>query len=495
MKKAIIIARVSTEKQTLDEQLQQTIEYAKRDLNCSENELVICDAQGASAIKLDDKFKENINNVYQAIDKYNIKNVYAYHIDRIGRDEEFLMGFKKRLVATKTNIKIMNPPLTLLNQDGSVNAGIELAFSLFATMAKQEMEIKKDRFKRAKKAMLTKGEFIGGCVPFGYKVENKKIVIHEPDALVVRKAFNMYASGEYSVIKLSKELIELGYKFCDYCTLSRWFKNVEYCGKSLQNHRGRSYTLPPIVSEELFENVSEIKRNANKNKKQERGYTIGSKLIVCPNCGYHYIKQNNIYKCVKNRHIEQNRCSGSHTIDVETMDDLLVKIACECKYKKIGKNGDKEKLRIDKEIEKLHKKIEVIENDILKYDSKKKKVLNAYVNDIINESEYNSMIEKLKVSVNKSFLTIEEYKNKIVNLEQSKQNSEFGSKVEIAMIMSDKNSVPKDYLYELVHRNINKVVIEGADTYHKTITVDTVFGVRTFEYLPHKKPKILLEVK
>lgn len=39
-KKAIIIARVSTEKQTLDEQLQQTIEYAKKDLNCSENELI-----------------------------------------------------------------------------------------------------------------------------------------------------------------------------------------------------------------------------------------------------------------------------------------------------------------------------------------------------------------------------------------------------------------------------------------------------------------------
>ena len=111
--------------------------------------------------------------------------------------------------------------------------------------------------------MLTKGEFIGGKVPFGYKVENKKIVINEPDALVVRKAFNLYASGEYSIFSLSQELIELGYKNCDHHTLERWFKNIEYCGKSLQNHRGLSYTLPPIVSEELFENVSEIKKNAN----------------------------------------------------------------------------------------------------------------------------------------------------------------------------------------------------------------------------------------
>ena len=154
-KKVIALIRTSTEKQEVESQKRELIEYILKD-GINEDDIIIVGQKGASAIKLDEAYKRNLDIVYKHIDEGNISAVYAWHLDRIGRNEEVLMNFKYKLIDNKVQLVIKNPSLRLLDEDGSVNAGMEMAFSLFATMAKQEMGTKARRFERAKRRMVAR---------------------------------------------------------------------------------------------------------------------------------------------------------------------------------------------------------------------------------------------------------------------------------------------------------------------------------------------------
>ena len=41
----------------------------------------------------------------------------------------------------------------------------------------------------------SKGQYTGGCVSFGYRVENKKVYVNEEQAEIVRYIFQQYAQG------------------------------------------------------------------------------------------------------------------------------------------------------------------------------------------------------------------------------------------------------------------------------------------------------------
>lgn len=167
-KKVIAIVRTSTTQQEIDSQRKEVLSMAIAD-GYSIDEIEVVGRAGASAIKVDEAYQENMNRVYELIDTIpTIEAVYAWAIDRIGRNEEILMKLKNTLINKKIQLVIKNPSLRLLEANGDVNAGVELAFSLFATMAKQEMEQKKARFNRARKRNDEKGKYNGGYVAYGY---------------------------------------------------------------------------------------------------------------------------------------------------------------------------------------------------------------------------------------------------------------------------------------------------------------------------------------
>ena len=143
--KAICIIRTSTDRQHIEEQRAEVLQMARAD-GYADEDIEIIGKCGASAIKLDDAYMENLTQLYERIESGDVAVVYAWAIDRIGRDEVVLMQLKNTLASKKIQLKIKNPSLSLLNFDGSVNAGVELAFSLFATMAKQEMQQEKSTF-------------------------------------------------------------------------------------------------------------------------------------------------------------------------------------------------------------------------------------------------------------------------------------------------------------------------------------------------------------
>lgn len=148
-KKVIALIRTSTIQQEIDSQREEVLSLILSD-GYSMDEIEVVGEKGASAIKMDEAYLKNINRVYELIEQQPIKAVYAWAIDRIGRNRTMLNDFRETLIGKHIQLIIKNPELRLLNPDGSENSGIGLAFSLFAEMAVQEMQQKKARFARAK---------------------------------------------------------------------------------------------------------------------------------------------------------------------------------------------------------------------------------------------------------------------------------------------------------------------------------------------------------
>lgn len=249
-KKAIVLIRTSTVKQEIESQRTETVAFARSD-NFDDKDIIVIGGEGASAIKLDEQYRFNMKCVYDTIETCDIKCVYAWSVDRIGRDEEELMKFKKYLIVHHVNLKIKNPSLTLLDENGKVNDGMEIAFSLYATMAKQEMEQKKARFSRAKKRNKKDGKWNGGRIMFGYKVdENGFFDRHPENAKVVNDIFNEYALTPVSTRALAKKYPDIGFKKTknlrnQECYIQRILKNKAYVGEG-------DIPYPPIVDKDVF---------------------------------------------------------------------------------------------------------------------------------------------------------------------------------------------------------------------------------------------------
>lgn len=316
MKDILAIIRTSTERQEIDSQRKELLDFIKSD-GINSNRVTVIGEAGASAIKLDERYRRNLDKVYELINAGNVKIVYAWSLDRIGRDEETLIKFKNFLIEHKVNLKTVNPTMTLLNPDGTVNNGMELAFSLYITLSKQEMQQKKARFKRARERNKEMGKFNGGPnILLGYKVENGFIVPDEIEAEKVRLMFELYATGEYSVKKLSNEMRERGLSGERYKMqpphVGRYLRNQIYCGRG---------NLPAIIPAELFDKVQQLlSDNVTLLSREHTHSYFGTKLIKCPECGHYYCTNIRSYRC--NQHVLK-KCDNSLSVSLSVIDGLL----------------------------------------------------------------------------------------------------------------------------------------------------------------------------
>lgn len=273
MAKAIILVRVSTVRQEIDAQRRELEQLATAD-GWKSDDLIVIEGVGASAIKLNEIYMNEMEELYNTIEGNDIGAVYAWEISRIGRNEEILMRFKNFMIEHNVQLIVKNPSLRLLNDDGSVNKGVELAFSLFATMSKQEMEIKQERFKRAKARNKAEGKFTGGRIKLGYTLDkNKYFILDEEKAQAVRQVFEWFVNDGVSQKKIYHRLCDMGiYKG------KNLFRTDGRCVGDLL--RDKSYigenNYPQIVSRELFHKANEIISNRHKPHESKNVYLCKS---------------------------------------------------------------------------------------------------------------------------------------------------------------------------------------------------------------------------
>lgn len=144
------------------------------------------------------------------------------------------------------------------------------------------------KVKRGMNETRQKGNFTGGYLIYGYKVENHKVVIDEEKAEVVRFIYEQYARGVYvkDIIKTltEKGIFNRGKKFAKN-TVYNILKNEKYSG--VYTHNGETFTnmYPQIVPTDLFEVVRQkTEQNKYGSRSVEVVYLLRNK-IKCGYCG------------------------------------------------------------------------------------------------------------------------------------------------------------------------------------------------------------------
>lgn len=206
--------------------------------------------------------------------------------------------------------------------------------SLLEGMAEYYSAELSQKVRRGMNESRLKGNYTGGPLPYGYKVQDKKIVIDEQRAEIVRYIFKEY-SLDKSVGQIIKDLANNGvlYKGKPFkqTTLYKLLENYRYTGKYKVN--GITYTnmFPKIVDEDIFNFVRQkMKKNKLGSKSVLTTYLFRNKLI-CGYCGMpisaescrtRYKEKVSYYKCLGIKKY-RNGCQ-KETIRKEVLEKFLL---------------------------------------------------------------------------------------------------------------------------------------------------------------------------
>ena len=85
----------------------------------------------------------------------------------------------------------------------------ELMLSTFSAIAQEESVATSQRVKHMNRERMKRGEYLAGTTPYGYRNENRQLVIHEYEAEIVRWMFRSYLSG-WSLTEIAQDLTKRG---------------------------------------------------------------------------------------------------------------------------------------------------------------------------------------------------------------------------------------------------------------------------------------------
>jgi DNA invertase Pin-like site-specific DNA recombinase len=128
--------------------------------------------------------------------------VVVYKIDRLSRS---LMDFAKLVEvfdAHEVTFVSVTQSFNTTTSMGRLTLNILLSFAQF------EREVIGERIRDKVAASKARGMWMGGKVPLGYRVENRRLVVNEPEAARVRRVFQLFAetgSGVETVRRLQAE--------------------------------------------------------------------------------------------------------------------------------------------------------------------------------------------------------------------------------------------------------------------------------------------------
>ena len=187
------------------------------------------------------------------IEEDRVDVVVVYKIDRLSRA---LMDFAKLVEVFDRN------DVTFVSVTQSFNTTTSmgrLTLNILLSFAQFEREVIGERIRDKVAASRKRGIWMGGYVPLGYEVKERKLIIKESEAAIVRMIFERFVAVG-SATALARALVTEGVRsrrgrLVDKGFLYKILANRVYIGDAV--HKGTAYPgeHKPIVSRELFDRV------------------------------------------------------------------------------------------------------------------------------------------------------------------------------------------------------------------------------------------------
>ena len=280
MKTAVIYARYSSDSQTeqsIEGQIRVCKQYAER------NGLLVVDSYIDRATTGTNDNRAAFQQMLKDSKRRQWSVVIVYKLDRFARNKYESVVNRKKL--TDNGVELVSAMENIPDTpEGKLFLAVIEGFNEYFS------EDLKQKVNRGLKESWLKGNATGGLPPYGYVIKDKKYVIDETEAEVVREIFRKYAQG-YRAVSIAEDLKarnvrrkcgkHINHKYVYVILHDRRYTGVV-------EHQGTEYRniFPPIITKELWLQVNTINEEnkiAPGRKKEIYDYILSGKL-VCGNC-------------------------------------------------------------------------------------------------------------------------------------------------------------------------------------------------------------------
>lgn len=494
MERAIIWLRSSTDRQqsSIVEQKSDLTQAAIKD-GLKENELKYIGKAGASAIKMNDLYQKEVSELIENITtNNNIEVVYVWEMSRLARNEVAFYTLKETLVNNKIQLICLKPSIKLFKDDGKIDTAAEIQMSLLVTLAKQEMELKAERFARAKTQMKAQKQVTTGRPMYGYyKAKDKTIKINEDEAKIVEEIFYTYLHENISLRNLYQRYVEKGiFKPSAHNTarMRKFFVHLGYSGRS------DKMPYPAIISEQVQDDViAKMKINASRAKTDHKYIWYAKGLLT-----YKEKKMSAMICRGQYALCAYNNYKVLGSVNINAVDSIIWFCAIKYKAVQLASQLIDRQESIAQDIKDKQERIENVTKLKEEVSNKLALAFRQLINGKVNEDIYNKMQTELQAELNNYNKSITALNNEITALEMmtkaTDEDISLNTKVNnIEDITSDKERK------RIIDSVIGEVELEIAEDKTAYIMVTPKYSFRFGLALPHhfevKEVKKRIQIK
>ena len=310
-------ARVSTDKDEQLNSLDNQIHYYEELIRKNEAWTFVPGYIDEGLSGISTKKRENFHRMVEDGKNGDFDLIITKEITRFARNTLDSIQYTRELLSNGVAIFFQSDNINTLDEDS------ELRLTIMSGIAQDELRKLSSRVKFGHQQAIKSGVVIGNSRIFGYKKENKRLVIDEKEAPMVRELFELYATDQYSMKQIEGIFWNNGYRNLNgnriaHSTMANMIANPKYKGyyvgnkvKVVDMFTKKQKFLPPeewvmfkdesgeivpaIVSEELWEKANEILRRRSEDVKNRQGICNHPNLLTgklfCTCCGEPYYRR------------------------------------------------------------------------------------------------------------------------------------------------------------------------------------------------------------
>ncbi|MDP9277143.1 MAG: recombinase family protein [Actinomycetota bacterium] len=262
----------------------------------------------------------------------------VYRVDRLSRSVRGLAQLLEQLEAAGVGFRSASEPFDTTNSAG------RMMVQMLGVFAEFERATIVERVIAGMERKAARGEWNGGSVPFGYRVDpERRFLEPEPaEAVVVQEIFERYGKRLEGTQTLARWLSDRGYRtkqgkpFNPQAVLTI-LRNRAYLGEI--SYRGQHHPAPhpPLVDEELFTRAGQILQERGEDcslRRSNQSDYLLTGLVKCAHCGKRYVGaaangkggRYPYYVCFTRQRYGRQHCDGDRLPAGELEDAILAQL-------------------------------------------------------------------------------------------------------------------------------------------------------------------------
>jgi site-specific DNA recombinase len=335
----------------------------------------------------------------------------VYRVDRLSRKLRQLAQMVDDLTEWGVALKSITEPF-----DSGNLAGM-MMLQMLGVFAQFEHGTIVERTKVGMEKKARSGFWVGGAVPYGYRIDaDKKTILPFPDeALIVRRIFTSYAVGNVGVRAIRDSLTADGHrkrsgKPWDPRILLHVLRNDVYVGKIRWKGKLHQGSHEPIVSQEVFDRAGEILQTRGEELKGRQWHTHSERLITgiirCALCGRHMVgvsgnkkgRKTPYYAC--NGRLSKSGCTMEYIradqLEAQIISDFKDLFRSDEMVERVWKEASR---LLESERPELEAEAAKINGDLAKAQDQLDRYYRAFENGTMNPEACGTRLEEINVHV------------------------------------------------------------------------------------------------